>query len=242
MKKSFIDRTLNELYDFLVYTVYAEAYTRENGILQRFDARFKIIFVFLSLTFLSFLKSLEYVFIFYLFSLVLAYFSEIELREFMLRTWFFIPLFAGIIALPNALILSGHEKALLSFNFLGLHLGIGYGNLVAYATFVLRVAAGVSFSLLLILTTSFNELISSLKKLKLPYSMLLLFSVAWRYIFVFLISAADIYMARKSRTIVNSSKSMEREFISRSIAMLFRKSYKLTEEVHLAMVSRGYGG
>ena len=241
-KKSFIERNIKEMHDFLIYTLYAEAYARKQGLLQRMDARAKIIFIFLFLAFISFMKSFGIIFAFYIFSLFLAYFSGINLREFVTRTWFFIPFFAGIIALPNLFILSQGERALLRFNFLGIALGLSYGNIASYATFVLRVATGVSFSVLLILTTSFNELIFALKKLRLPQSVVLIFSIAWRYIFVFLISATDIYMARKSRSIGKSGERMERDFITRSIAMLFRKSYKLTEEVYLAMVSRGYGG
>jgi cobalt/nickel transport system permease protein len=67
--------------------------------------------------------------------------------------------------------------------------------------------------------------------------------MAYRYIFYLLNSVDDMYTARKSRMVGAETDLREgRKFVSASAGALFGKAHALSEEVHMAMISRGYTG
>jgi cobalt/nickel transport system permease protein len=51
-----------------------------------------------------------------------------------------------------------------------------------------------------------------------------------------------MFMARKSRMVSRPSKREIREIGGSSVTNLFNKSYKMSENVYQAMISRGYTG
>ena len=111
------------------------------------------------------------------------------------------------------------------------------------AILVLRVAVSISFAVLLTLTTRWADLLKSLRSLGMPRVFVLMLAMAYRYLYVLLESAGEMFVARKSRQIGPASDSGEgRRFISSSIGVLFGKSYSMSEEVYQAMVSRGFNG
>jgi energy-coupling factor transporter transmembrane protein EcfT len=67
--------------------------------------------------------------------------------------------------------------------------------------------------------------------------------MAYRYIFHLLGAVTDMYTARKARTVaVDTDARHGRAFVAASAGALFGKAHALSEEVYLAMVSRGYTG
>jgi cobalt/nickel transport system permease protein len=56
-------------------------------------------------------------------------------------------------------------------------------------------------------------------------------------------SVLDMYTARRARTVGDDHDvKSSRAFVAASAGALFGKSHALSEEVHMAMVSRGYTG
>jgi cobalt/nickel transport system permease protein len=67
--------------------------------------------------------------------------------------------------------------------------------------------------------------------------------MAYRYVFHLLNAVSDMYTARKARTVgVEKDTASGRRFVAATAGALFGKSHALSEEVHMAMVSRGYNG
>jgi energy-coupling factor transporter transmembrane protein EcfT len=55
-------------------------------------------------------------------------------------------------------------------------------------------------------------------------------------------SASDLFTARKSRTVGASARQEDRLFLGAAMGALFGKTLALTDEVHSAMLSRGWSG
>lgn len=55
-------------------------------------------------------------------------------------------------------------------------------------------------------------------------------------------AAQEMHTAKISRTISSGSAKQERRWASTGIAQLFRRTYLLADQVHLAMISRGFTG
>jgi cobalt/nickel transport system permease protein len=67
--------------------------------------------------------------------------------------------------------------------------------------------------------------------------------MAYRYLFHLLNSVLDMYTARRARTVGEEHDAGSgRAFVSATAGALFGKTHALSEEVHMAMVSRGYTG
>ena len=107
-----------------------------------------------------------------------------------------------------------------------------------------RVATSVSLAVLLTLTTPWPRLLDALQALRVPQVFVLVTGMAYRYVF---------YAARFGRRDVHGSQGadgrprVERQeraasFVSASAGALFARTYALSEEVHMAMVARGYRG
>jgi energy-coupling factor transporter transmembrane protein EcfT len=73
---------------------------------------------------------------------------------------------------------------------------------------------------------------------------ILIIGMTYRYIFLLLNSVTDMYTSRKSRSAGNAMKDVKegQRFVSATAGALFGKAHALSEEVHMAMVSRGYTG
>lgn len=52
--------------------------------------------------------------------------------------------------------------------------------------------------------------------------------------------ASEVFEARRSRTVGSASAKQGRQFVGVSIGALFQKTMTMADEVHAAMVSRGY--
>lgn len=200
-------------------SIFAEKYAREEGFLQRLDTKFKMLAMFGFIIILSTSRSLELIVFANLLVLALARASKIGLRFFILRVWLFIPLFSGIIAFPSI---------------------FGQG-IKGAALFVLRVAASVSFVTLLTLTTKWSDMLKALAAFRVPSAFILVLGMTYRYIFLFVRIAEDMHYARKSRTIKQGMREGQ-DWMASRIGVLFRKSLKMSEDVHSAMISRGYRG
>jgi energy-coupling factor transporter transmembrane protein EcfT len=96
---------------------------------------------------------------------------------------------------------------------------------------------------LLTLTTPWSKLLAALRALYAPRMFVLVLGMAYRYLFHLLDAVTDMYTARKSRTVTRDSDvTSGRTFVAASAGALFGKAHALSEEVHMAMVARGYRG
>ena len=99
-RKNHIQSTLSGIFNFFEDSVTSESYTQRKGILQSLDPRVKLISILALVLAITMTMDWRVLLVIYLLVLIFAYLSKIEVGFFIKRVWLFIPIFAGIIALP----------------------------------------------------------------------------------------------------------------------------------------------
>jgi energy-coupling factor transporter transmembrane protein EcfT len=66
--------------------------------------------------------------------------------------------------------------------------------------------------------------------------------MTYRYIFVILQTALDMFESRRSRTVGDFTPAESRRLAASAAGVLLSKSFQLSGDVHLAMRSRGFRG
>ena len=105
-----------------------------------------------------------------------------------------------------------------------------------------RVGVSVTLAVLLTLTTRWNNLLRALRTFFVPKIFIVTLEMTYRYIFVLITLLEDMFLARKARDSGHSSGAEQRRFVGSSIATLFGKSLKMSEDVYTSMIARGYTG
>ncbi len=237
----FLERTLAELAAGATITLRAEESAARKGFLQQFDPRARLI----GLLLLAVLATLQTHFVplvgLTLFALVLAHTSRISLPTFLKRVWLTAPVFVLLVALPSALNIVTPGRALL---VLWHHpfLCLTTSGMQSVMLLVLRVGAAVSFAALLPLTTRWRDLLYAMQCLKAPRIFVQVLGMAHRYLAVLMQTADEMFTARRSRQVGRIEDAEARRFAGVSIGTLFAKTLYLSDEVHDAMIARGYTG
>ena len=243
-KGSFIDKTITGAAGLLRQALFSEDLAAENGLLQRLDPRVKLLTMFGLLIVTALVHHLPVLVGVYVGSLAIAAASRISIAFFVKRVWLFIPIFTGIVVLPAtfSFVTHGHIVVPLGHWF-GHRVGLTSQGLRSAALIIVRVAASISIVVLVALTTSWTKLLAALRALLLPRMFILVLGMAYRYVFHLLGAVTDMYESRKARTVkVEGDVRSGRAFVSATAGSLFGKAHALSDEVHLAMTSRGYTG
>jgi cobalt/nickel transport system permease protein len=240
-RSDFVARTIAGVTAALEQAVFSEESARRPGLLQGIDARAKVVAALLLLVTAGFLRNLEPLLALSLLALVAAGLSRLSIAGFARRAWLGIPLFAGVIALPSLFLLPG-QPVLLLLDSPPLRLAVSDNGLHSALMLVARVAASVSIAVLLISTTRWTDLLRALSVLRVPQSFLMVLSMTYRYLFQFLRSANDLFLARASRTVGVSSGAEQRRWAGGATGALVSRSVKLSGDVLLAMRARGFDG
>ncbi len=208
-KKSFIGRTIDEIFEFIENAFVSESFSRRDGLLQSLDPRVKLISIIAVIFSTVLVSNLNALILVYLFTALLAYLSKIEIEFFVKRVWLFIPIFSAIIVIPMIFNVFYPGDPLIQLVHLGpaAHLGpfplpgdiyITRQGVHAAGIFVMRVAACVSAMVLLFLTTPQQMLFKSLRSVGVPKIYVLTLSMAYRYIFVLTSLIREMYIAKSS--------------------------------------------
>jgi cobalt/nickel transport system permease protein len=183
----------------------------------------------------------------------LAKSSRVPTKTFAKRVWIVVPLFTGILVLPALFnVVRPGTPLLVLFHFnhavklghwnLPRELAITREGLTTAVLLMLRVGASVSLAVLLTLTTRWNVLLKALSVLRIPSVFLSVLEMSYRYIFLLLQTSGDMFMARRSRLAGRSNSRDERRFVTSAMGTLWGKTTTLSQEVHSAMLARGYTG
>lgn len=252
-RNNFVGKTLAGLTEAIKQAIFAERYARLPGLLQGLDPRGKIITFLALLIATAITRRLTVMAAIYLLTIALALASRIPIVFFIKRVWLFIPLFTGAIALPAIFnFITPGQPILTLFTFAA---PISWGPFHFPATiavtqqglhgaeiFILRVATSVSLSVLLILTTEWSRLLQALSALYFPKVAILIFGMTYRYIFLFIKVAEEMFLARRSRTVGRTNTREQQNWLSSRLGFMLNRSYKLSNDVYLAMLSRGWTG
>jgi len=217
---NFLNRSIKNAFNFFKEAIFSEEIARSRGILQIIDPRLKILLFFSLIVLTCFLRNMPQLVIFYCISILLAMLSGISVPFFAKRVWFFIPLFTLFIAIP-AIFMYGVKPAVI---------------------FVLRVATCVSFAVLMTITTRHNVLLKALKSFGIPNIFIQTLDMTYRYIFFFVKVFEEMHVGLKSRLIKHFNGKKARKWIGSRMGYLFKRSIKMSEDVYIAMLARGYTG
>lgn len=236
-----VERTLADLTASIESNIFAEELAHKPGMLQGLDPRAKIMMFLALLLAISLSRSLPVLLGLYAFSLLLAWISQVPLLFFIKRVWLFMPFFTGIIAIPALFnfITPGNPLLVVWSQPL---VAITDRGVMTAAFLLLRVGASVSMGILLVLTTPWNALLKALSILRIPKVFILTLGMTYRYIYLLLHTANDMFLARKSRVVGRMDAAGERRWIAASMGGLLSRSFDLSNDVYLAMLSRGYRG
>lgn len=243
-KGSYVDKTINGASSVLRQAMFNEDIAAQSGVLQRLDPRVKLLSLIALLLVAALIRHIPVLIGMYSLTLALAVASGLKLGWFIKRVWLFIPIFTGIIVLPAtfSFITPGHVVVGLGHWF-GHEVGLTQQGLTAAGLIITRVATSISLVVLLTITTRWTDLLAALRALRIPATFVLITGMAYRYIFSLLSTVSDMFTARKARTVgADADTKAGRAFVAASAGTLFGKAHGLSEEVHQAMVARGYRG
>jgi len=236
-KSNVLEHTLHGITETLERALFAEEISTRKGLFQSLDARVKVLSVFGLLLSVSLSHNLPVIVGLYLLVFGLAWFSAIPADFFIKRVWLALPFFTGTIAMPALFITPGP-----AFVHLPLGLVITQTGVNTVLFLLLRVSTSVSLTLLLILTTPWNTVLSALNVLRVPDVFVLILGMTYRYIYLLLRVANDMFLSRKSRVVGHLNTSENQRIMAAISATLLNKSLNLSSEVYLAMQSRGFRG
>jgi cobalt/nickel transport system permease protein len=244
-KGSFVEKTLSGAVGVMRNAMFSEDVAQQRGFLQRLDPRVKILSFLGLLLVTAFVRNIPTLVVMYGATVLLAIVSALPIGFFVKRVWLFIPIFTGIIVIPAMFsFITPGTIVLPLWHWNGQPVGITSQGLTGAGLLVMRVATSVSLVVLLTLTTPWTKLLAGLRALYVPRIFILIIGMAYRYIFLLLNSVTDMYTSRKARTVGNQSGDYKegQRVVGATAGALFGKAHALSEEVHMAMVSRGYAG
>ncbi len=238
VRKDFVQRTLDGLGRHIERAFYAEDLARSGGLLQSLDPRAKVIGSLVLLLSVALSRNVLVILAVFLLAMVLAAFSKVPIRTFISRVWLATLMFTGFIALPAIFITPGREVYRLPL----LHFVITAQGLHTALYLITRVETAVTLSMLLVLCTLWTHILKALSVLGVPVIFIVILGMTYRYIFLMLQTALDMFESRRSRTVGKLEGHEARQLAAASVGVLLTKSFHLSSEVYLAMESRGFRG
>ena len=233
---SFIERTLASLVRASEYAATAEHMADGGGALQRIDPRVKVVGLLGLIIAVAASHALWVLGAMFAFAIVLATLSRISLRKLSGWVWAPVLFVTGTIALPALFLTPG--RPVLVWGPIAVH-----EQGIRSAAFLLsRAETAATLSALLVLTTPWPWVLKSLRIFKVPIVLVAILGMTYRYIFVILQTALDMFESRRSRTVGELNPAESRRLAASAAGVLLSKSFQLSGDVHLAMRSRGYRG
>ncbi len=236
----FAAKTISGVTGALEQAVFDQETATLPGLLQSVDARSKLAGALMLLLAIGLARHIEVVLAVSVIIVLLARFSKLSLRAFLRRAWLGVPLFAAIVVAPSLFLLPG--TPLIVLNVFVFHVAISDNALAGAILFVTRVAASVSLALLLISTTRWTELLRALRFLRMPESIVVVLGMTYRYLFLFLHAANNLFLARASRTVGFTTGTEQRRWVAGAAGALMGRSMKISNDVVMAMQARGFAG
>lgn len=236
MRKGFIERTIASLLATSHYAASAEQMAAGGGALQRVDPRVKVAGLFGLVFVVAASHELRVIGVIFAIALTLAFLSRIPLGRMLAWVWSPVLFFTGTIALPAIFLTPGRTLATLG------PLPITAQGLRSATFLISRAETAATLSALLVLTTPWPWVLKALRTFKVPMVLVAILGMTYRYIFVILQTAFEMFESRKSRTVGVLDPPERRRLAAAAVGVLLSKSLQLSGDVHLAMQSRGFRG
>jgi len=233
-----VERSLASFVDALEHAFYAEESAKKNGLLQKLDPRIKIAAVFPLIVIAALARRLGVIVALFATAVVLALLSRVPLATLAKRVWLGVLTFTGFISFPALFLTPG--LAIYTLPLLGW--SVTEQGLRAAMNLIMRAETAATVSVLLVLCTPWSFVLKALRVLRLPIVLVVILGITYRYIFLFLRNAHDMFMSRKSRLVGHLDGREQRRAATASAGVLMSKTIQLSGDVYLAMRSRGFQG
>jgi cobalt/nickel transport system permease protein len=234
---TFIQRTIDALHETMERSLYAEHTAEGRGFLQTLDPRVKVVSVLAIIVTAAAARHLDVVAVIAGLTLVLIVAGRIQLSA-LRPVWIGMFVFSGLIAAPAIFLTPGPSLA--TVPWLGWSVS-AYG-LRSAALLVMRSELSITYSVVLVMTTPWNHILKSFRVLGVPTLAVVIMGMTYRYIFLMLQTASDMFEARQARMVGTLDDATSRRLASATVGVLLSKSFQLSNDVYLAMQSRGYRG
>ena len=223
------------------------------GLLQNIHPGAKLLSVFIMVFVSTLVRSVPALAALAALPLILAGLSSINPARFAARAWLSVPLFTAGIALPAIFNIFVDGTPL--FTIWELDGPVRFGpwsipqaisvtreGVHSALLLVMRATAAVSFVSILMTTTRWNLILRSISAARIPAVFTLILGMTYRYIFMLVRTAEEMFMARKSRTIVPGNSRRDRRWVASRMGFIIGKSIEMSREIHMSMISRGFSG
>lgn len=236
MSRGFLESTTLGFARMFTSAMLSERIARQGGLLQSLDPRVRVVGLFSLVLAVTLCRRLAAVGALFAVAVVLAIFSKVSLIVLAKRVWWVVLAFTGVIALPAVFITPGIPVARVA------GLTITEQGLRTAGLLMLRVETAVTFTTLLVLCTPWNHVLKALRTLRLPKEAVAMLAMTYRYVFLLVETATQMFESRRSRTVGVLAPANQRQMAARTAGVLLSKSMDMSNEVYLAMQSRGFSG
>jgi len=226
MKRGFLESTTIGFGRVLTHAMLSERTARKAGLLQALDPRVRVVGLFALVVAAALIHKLIVVAALFAGAILIAILSRVSIVTLAKRVWLIVLGFTGVIAIPALFITPGRPIAALG----------------ALALLILRVETAVTFTTLLVLCTPWPHVLKALRSLRLPREAVAMLAMTYRYVFLLVETAGQMFESRRSRTVGVLPPHEQRRMAARTAGVLLSKSMALSNEVYLAMQSRGFRG
>jgi cobalt/nickel transport system permease protein len=217
-RKGFLERTIAGLHDSLDRSLRNEHTAQAEGFLQRRDPRAKLIAALLLICAVVASRSLLAIGVVLLLATAMA-----PWRVLVMRVWPGVLAFAVVIGGPAVFLVPEH----------------GWRSFLLLTA---RMLTTVTLSYLLVSTTPWTHVLKAMRTLRVPVVFVVLLGMAYRFIYLLLGVSLDMYQARRSRMVGPLATAERRRMTAANAGVLVSKTHQLSNDVYLAMLSRGYRG
>lgn len=237
-QRGFIEHTVARLLSVVEESLFAESIARGPGFLQRFDPRAKVASLLLLILAAASVRTLFALLGLFVLAVAMAGLSHISLRLLLMRAWLPALAFSGVLAIPALFLTPGQE----AWHVPLLDLSLTDAGMRTAALLLGRVLTATTLSLLLVLTTEWNRVLRALRFFHVPIPIVVILGMTYRYLFVLLKTAHEMFEARRTRLVGVLEESERQRLASASAGILLEKSVALSQDIHLAMQARGFRG
>jgi cobalt/nickel transport system permease protein len=172
--------------------------------------------------------------------------SEIGISYFLKRALLAIPFVLA--ALPVIFTMPGNP--LISFQIGHFQLTISDAGLVRFISIALKSWISIQAAIVLTVSTPFPDLLLAMRAVRIPRLLVAIFSLMWRYLFVFSDEVLRLRRARVARSGFSPQTGLKpggslswRARVTGGMAgNLFLRAIERSDRIYLAMLSRGYDG
>lgn len=236
MSSRFLESTTVGFARAITRAMLSEHTARQRGLLQSLDPRVRVVGLFSLLLAAAVSRKILVIAALFGVAIALAVASRVNLFMLAKRVWLLVFGFTGVIALPAIFITPGTVIASLG------RAVITEQGLRTAVLLVLRVETAVTFTALLVLCTPWAHVLKALRALGLPKEAIAMLAMTYRYVFLLVETATQMFESRRSRTVGVLPAVEQRRVTARTAGVLLSKSIATSHEVYFAMQARGFRG